>query len=57
MTTQLYCLKCRQKKEVEAQEITTKNGKRALTAVCPTCQTKMFKFTKKVEPTPEQPQV
>ena len=40
-----YCFKCKQKKEVkDAQEVITKNGKRAIKGVCPDCGTKMFKF-------------
>lgn len=43
----MYCVKCRAKKEVESPEkITTKNGKPALRAACPDCNTKMTLFVK-----------
>lgn len=42
---QIYCVKCRAKKEVsDYEEVTMKNGKPAVKAVCPTCGTKMFKI-------------
>lgn len=41
----MYCVKCRGKKEVsDPENITMKNGKKALKAVCPDCGTKMFKI-------------
>lgn len=40
-----YCVKCKQKKEVkDAKNVTLKNGKPALSGVCPTCGTKVFKI-------------
>jgi len=42
---QMYCVKCRTKREVsDAQPVTTKNGRKAMQAKCPNCGTKMFKF-------------
>jgi len=41
----MYCVKCRGKKEVsDPENITMKNGKKALKATCPDCGTKMFKI-------------
>ena len=41
----LYCFKCKKKQEVDnAEEVTMKNGKKGLKAVCPVCGTRMFKF-------------
>lgn len=41
----LYCVKCRAKKEVSnPEQITMKNGKKAIRATCPDCGTKMFKI-------------
>ena len=40
-----YCVKCRAKKEVSSPEqITMKNGKKALKGTCPDCGTKVFKI-------------
>ena len=40
-----YCVKCRKKQEMQnAQAITMKNGKPAMTGTCPSCGTKMFKI-------------
>lgn len=44
---QLYCVKCRAKREVkEYEEVKTKNGRHAIKAKCPVCHTSMFKFVK-----------
>lgn len=41
----MYCVKCRGKKEVsDPENITMKNGKKALKATCPDCGTKMFRI-------------
>ena len=42
----LYCVKCRAKRDVgdKYEEVTMKNGKKAVKAVCPECGTKMFKI-------------
>ena len=40
-----YCVKCKAKKEiVDAMEVTTKNGRKAIKGKCPTCGTVMFKI-------------
>ncbi len=44
-----YCVKCREKKEVEDFNVehgTAKNGRPYVKAECPDCGTKMFKFVK-----------
>lgn len=42
---QMYCVKCRAKKEVTSPErVTMKNGKPAMKAKCPECGTLMFKI-------------
>jgi RNase P subunit RPR2 len=41
----MYCVKCRTKREGKnVQEVTMKNGKKALKAECEVCGTKMFKI-------------
>jgi RNase P subunit RPR2 len=41
----MYCVKCRAKREgKDVKEVTMKNGKLALQAVCEVCGTKMFKI-------------
>ncbi len=48
MTVTMYCVKERQKKDVEDPEmVTMKNGKPAMRAKCPTCGTTMFKIGNK----------
>ncbi len=43
----LFCVRCKCKKECDkVEKITTKNCRTALTAPCPTCNCKMFKFCK-----------
>ena len=43
--TEAYCVKCKAKQEmVDAQAVTMKNGKPAVTGTCPVCKTKMFKI-------------
>lgn len=48
---QIYCLKCRAKREIENPEeviFTTGRGKRkALKGICPVCNRKVFKITGK----------
>ena len=40
-----YCVKCKAKREVkDPQQITMKNGKPALSGLCPVCGTKVFKI-------------
>jgi RNase P subunit RPR2 len=41
----MYCVKCRSKRDdPNAQEVTMKNGKKALKGKCPTCGTGMYKI-------------
>lgn len=43
-----YCVKCKGKKEmVSPQDVTLKNGKKAIKGKCPDCGTGMFKITGK----------
>lgn len=47
----MYCVKCRAKREGKNQEeLTMKNGKRAMRAVCEVCGTKMFKIVGNAKP-------
>lgn len=42
---QMYCVKCRAKKEpTDVEKVTMKNGKPAAKGTCPTCGTKMFRI-------------
>ena len=48
---QAYCVKCKEKKEIQDAEEVSIKGKggttrKALTGKCPDCGTKMFKFIK-----------
>jgi hypothetical protein len=36
-----YCVKCREKREFEGNEVELANGRRAAQGACPTCGTKM----------------
>jgi len=36
-----YCVKCREKREFDGEEVELKNGRRAAQGLCPTCGTKM----------------
>ena len=43
-----YCVKCKMKREISnAEEGTTKNGRRVLKGICGSCGTKMCKFLPK----------
>ena len=43
--SELFCMKCRAKKTVEnPEEVTMKNGRKAIKAPCPDCGTNMFKI-------------
>lgn len=49
-----YCVKCREKREMENEEEVEMNGKggvkrRALKGKCPSCGTKMFKILGKAK--------
>ena len=42
---EMYCVKCRAKREVANPErVTMKNGKPAMKGTCPVCSTKMFRI-------------
>ena len=46
---EMYCVKCREKKTVHDHQTTmdkTTKGRNMMRAICPTCGTKMTKFTK-----------
>ena len=43
--TEAYCMKCKKKVEMkDPKKITMKNGKPAMSGVCPKCGTKVFKI-------------
>lgn len=40
-----YCVKCKAKKEMkDAQEVTMKNGRKAMKGKCPACGTGMYRI-------------
>lgn len=40
-----YCVKCKAKVQIkDAQDVTLKNGKPAVSGICPTCGTKVFRI-------------
>jgi hypothetical protein len=40
-----YCVKCKSKREMKnANEVTMKNGRKAMKGTCPTCSTGMFRI-------------
>ena len=40
-----YCVKCKAQREIKApQNVTMKNGKKAVKGTCPVCGTKMFRI-------------
>jgi uncharacterized Zn finger protein (UPF0148 family) len=42
-----FCVKCRKKTEIkDAQEVTLKNGRKALKGSCPFCGTPVYVFVK-----------
>ena len=46
---EMFCVKCKEKKTVPDDQTTmekTAKGRKMLRAICPTCGTKMAKFTK-----------
>jgi hypothetical protein len=43
--TEAYCVKCRTKREmVDAEEVTMKNGRKAMQGKCGVCGTKLFRI-------------
>ena len=40
-----HCMKCKEKREMkDTEEVTMKNGRKAMKGICTTCGTKMFKI-------------
>ena len=40
-----YCVKCKQKREMEnTEQVTMKNGRQATKGVCPVCGTGMYRI-------------
>ena len=39
-----YCVKCREKREFEGQEVELANGRRAAQGTCPVCGTKVMRI-------------
>ncbi len=40
-----YCVKCKDKREIkDGNEVTMKNGRKAMKGKCPTCGTGMFRI-------------
>jgi len=39
-----YCVKCREKREFEGEEVTLANGRRAAQGICPVCGTKVMRI-------------
>jgi hypothetical protein len=53
MATTGYCVKCKEKREIQGEKTIEMKGKggmkrSAITGVCPTCGTKMFRIMGKV---------
>ncbi len=45
MATEAYCVKCREKREVQGpEEVTMKNGRNAIQGTCGVCGTKLFRI-------------
>jgi hypothetical protein len=36
-----YCVKCREKRQFDGEEVTLKNGRKAAQGLCPVCGTKI----------------
>jgi len=48
--TEGYCVKCREKREMNgAKEVDMKGGRRAMQGICSVCGTKMFKILGKAQ--------
>jgi hypothetical protein len=42
-----YCVRCRKKtKDVDPEEVETKNGRKAIRSKCGSCSTTKYRFTK-----------
>ena len=45
LATQAYCVKCKTKRDMkDEKQVTMKNGQKALSGICTTCGTKMFRI-------------
>jgi hypothetical protein len=44
-----YCVKCREKREFDGQEVDLANGRRAAQGTCPVCGTKMNRILGKAK--------
>ena len=45
LVIEAYCVKCKSKRDMkDDKQITMKNGRQAITGICTTCGTKMFKI-------------
>ena len=43
-----YCVKCKQKTEIkDPEEVTMKNGRKAMKGKCPTCGTGLYRILSK----------
>jgi Domain of unknown function (DUF5679) len=43
--TMAYCVKCKAQREMsKPQNITMKNGRKAVSGICPVCGTKLFRI-------------
>jgi hypothetical protein len=50
MATTAYCVKCKAKREMkDEQEVTMKNGRKAVKGKCPTCGTGMYSILGKAK--------
>jgi hypothetical protein len=58
MATQAYCVKCKAKREMKNEKpVTMKNGRSAISGVCSTCGTKMFKIGGGTTTTPRKAKI
>jgi Domain of unknown function (DUF5679) len=39
-----YCVKCKEKREFDGEEVTMKNGRRAAKGMCPVCGTTVIRM-------------
>lgn len=55
MAEEGYCVKEKQKREMkDTEEVTMKNGRKAMKGVCTSCGTKMFKILGKAASNPAE---
>jgi hypothetical protein len=43
-TYEAYCVKCREKRTFEGEEVELKNGRKAAQGICPVCGTKVMRI-------------